>query len=195
MNLSELRDLIRAEATIGGLRQYDTMIDAIVNQELFSMTGKSKYEELREDETFTSVADNTYQFDLPSDFQLIGSIVYKRPLTDPNFSSILSPANIQKNQWEQYSYGRPLYYKKVGMQLWVYPYSEFYSGDTLDFAYYKKPLLVMDSDEMPVPNLEKALIQAVIGRMLMMTDSKRAQVALVQANRAWQDVRAHNAGN
>lgn len=195
MNLSELRDLIRAEATIGGLRQYDPMIDAIINQELFSMTGKSKYEELSENEVFTSPANCTYQFNLPSDFQLIGSIVYKRPLTDPCFSSILSPANIQKNQWELYSYGRPLYYKRVGMQLWVYPYTEFYSGDTLGFTYYKKPLLLLDTDEIPVPQLEKALIQAVIGRMLMMTDSKRAQVALAQANRAWQDVRAHNAGN
>lgn len=195
MNLSELRDLVRAEATIGGLRQYDTMIDAIINQELFSMTGKSKYEELREDILFTSPVDATYQFDLPSDFQLIGSIVYKRPLTDIGYSSILSPANIQKNLWEKYQYGNPLYYKRVGPQLWVYPYTEFYAGDTIDLVYYKKPLLVLDEDELPVPQLEKALIQAVIGRMLMMTDSKRAQVALVQANRAWQDVRAQNAGN
>lgn len=195
MNLSEIRDLVRAEASIAGLRQYDTMIDSIINQELFSITGKSKYAELIEDEVFTSPVDCTYQFSLPVDFQLIGSIVYRRPLTDVDFSSILSPANIQKNLWETNKLGRPLYYKKVGLQLWVYPYTEFYMGDTLDLTYYKKPLMVLDTDEFPIPQLEKALIQAVIGRMLMMTDSKRAQVALAQADKAWKDVRSHEARN
>jgi hypothetical protein len=193
MNLAEIRDLVRAEANIGGLQEYQTLIDFIINQELLSMTGKSRYDELREEVTFTSSVDATYQFNLPSDFQLIESVTYKRPSSDPDFTVNLSKGT--KNLWKTQTIGFPQYFKRISGQLIVYPYTDFLAQETLDLVYFKKQILIQDTDELLVTALEKPLIQFTMARMLRMTDTKRAQFAQAAGEEAWKAVRVENAGN
>jgi len=193
MNLSEIRDLIRAEAGIQGLDEYTTLIDAILNQELQQITGKSKYEELRTNFTFTSIADGMYEFDLPEDFQLFADLYFFQNGDDPELGRSLV-AGIRGRSAVNIA-GYPTYYVIMGRKLQVYPYTDFYLDDYLKLAYYKKPVLVNDTDEFPVPSLEKSVQQAVMARMLRQVDTKRSQMAKADANEAYLASRAENAAN
>lgn len=193
LHLSELRDLVRAEVGISGLQEYETLIDSIINQELQTLTGKAKYCELEMVMVFTSSIDGMFQFDLPADFQLMGSIDYKRPISDPDFNCVLSPGS--KDLWLTKLMGYPQYFRRVGSQIWMYPYTNILSGETFSLTYYKKPSLVLDSDVVPVPSLEKVIQQLAMGRMLRMTDTKRAQMATADGKQTWLETRAQDANN
>lgn len=191
MVLAEIRDLIRAEANLQGLDEYTVLIDSILNQELQQMTGKSKYTELLDSDTLTSTGDGMHLFSLPADFQLFGDLQY---FQSGELQSIPLGQGI-RNQYQAHIEGYPQYYAIVGTQLQIYPYSSFYLGDYLILGYYKKPQLVLDSDVFPVSSLEKAVIQATMGRMLRMVDTKRAQMATADADKAWIESRAINVAN
>lgn len=193
LHLSELRDLVRAEAGISGLQEYETLIDSIINQELQTLTGKAKYSELEMVIVFTSSVGGAFQFDLPADFQLMGSVNYQRLTSDPNFNCVLSPGS--KDLWLTQLMGYPQYYRRVGSQIWMYPYTNILSGETFSLTYYKRPVLTLDSDIVPVPSLEKVLQQLVMGRMLRMTDTKRAQMATADGKQTWLETRAQDANN
>lgn len=191
MLLAEIRDLIRAEANLQGLNEYSTLIDSILNQELQQMTGKSKYEELRDTTTLTSTEDGTSTFDLPADFQLFASAIFYREGETSGYE--LSQG--VKFEWEVKANGCPLYYVRYGQKLVAYPYTNFFNGDFITLGYYKKPFLQLDTDVFLVESLEKAVIQATMGRMLRMVDTKRAQMATADADKAWMESRAQNAAN
>lgn len=192
MNLSEIRDLIRAEAGLAGLEEYTTLIDALINQELQQITSKSKYEELRTSETFTSVANETYEYDLPTDFQLFADLYFRDNSNDLPDRPLV--AGIRGRTLAD-SEGAPKYYVIVGRKLQVYPYTLFYTDDQLVLAYYKRPVLIQDNDEFPIPSLEKSVQQLVMARMLRQIDTKRAQMAKAEGNEAWLTSRAENAAN
>lgn len=195
MNLSELRDLIRAEANIQGLDEYTTLIDAIINQELQRITGKSKYQELLTEFTYTSALTGTYGFDLPADFQLWdfitfspieGSLAYGRPF---NLSKGFARGHLTN------TYGVPQFFHRVGNRFNVYPFTEFYLNDRLILSYYKRPVLLLDSDVFPVESLIPAVQQYVMARMLGMTDSKKSLIVRRNAEGAYIDSRSEDAGN
>src|ERR1700761_5586849 len=76
MVLAEIRDLIRGEANIQGFKEYRSIIDAAINQELSRFTGKSRYEELRTSTVFTTTTTEQFSFPLPADYQHFISISY-----------------------------------------------------------------------------------------------------------------------
>ncbi len=194
MKLAELRDLIRAEAGLNGLNEYASLIDNIINQELCELTQKSNYPILFETLVFTSPADETSVFELPADFQRLSSLDY---LPDPNSQSILGGYQLSrgtKNGYLTNTNGYPYYYSINGLSLQIYPYTSFFINDTITLSYYRKPSLILDDDEFPIPSLEKAVQQLTMGRLLRMVDTKRAQMATADGQKAWLSSRS-DAGN
>jgi len=192
MNLSEIRDLIRAEAGIAGLDEYTTLIDSMINQELQEITAKSKYEVLRTSVTFTSVADETYEFDLPEDFQLVADVYFRESAND--LPDRLLVAGIRGRTLADPE-GAPRNYVIVGDKFQVYPYTRFYTDDAVILSYYKRPVLAADTDEFPIPSIEKAVQQLTMARMLRMVDTKRAQMAKAAGDESWRTSRAEHGAN
>lgn len=195
MNLSEIRDLIRAEANIEGLGEYTSTIDNLINVELQRLTGKSKYAQLLTEYTFTSVADGTFQFDLPDNFQLFGTLSF---VPYQNSLAYGTPYELSKGfEWGYLTQtmGCPKFWHRVGNSFRIYPYTDFYINDSLVLSYYKRPELLLDADVFPVDSLIPAVQQYVIARMLVMTDTKRAALTRQNANSAYLDTRSEDAGN
>lgn len=190
-NLSEIRDYIRVEADIQGLKEYTVLIDAMINQELRQFTGKSKYQEMYDTTTFT-VADPTVNtFSLPVDFQMFDTLTYVQP-SDTN----TTPLNLTQGKGLNIcANGKPMYYRRQGNVFFVYPYLNLCLNDQLVLGYYKFATLQNETDLFPVESLEKAVIQKVIARMLAKVSSQRAQMAQMEAKEAYQDSRVENAGN
>lgn len=185
MKLAELRDLIRAEAGLNGLNEYTALIDNIVNQELQELTQKSNYPILLTAQIFTSPADGTSVFTLPADFQRLSSLDY---LPNPISAGVIRGYQLSrgtKNGYLTNTCGYPYYYSINGLSLQIYPYTSFFLNDTLTLSYYKRPQLILDDDEFPIPSLEKAVQQLSMGRLLRMVDTKRAQMATLEGKQAW----------
>lgn len=200
MNLNELRDLIRAEANLEGLNEYQNLIDNLINQELQRLTGLAKYSDLLTDFVFTQVAVNNFSFNLPADFQLFSSITYTPYLTtttlllgsaSPPFT--LSPG--LDRGWERRPMGIPKFFMKIGRTFKVYPYTDFALNDTLTLSYYKRPELNLDTDIFPVESLIPAVQQFVMGRLLRMRDTRKSQVITAEANKAFISSRGEYGGN
>lgn len=193
MNLSEIRDLIRAEAGIPGIFEFDSLIDTIINQELRELTGKSKYQEMRRSAQITYTNDRLHEFPLPEDFQLMDKINYWHDGDEEG--DVLELSKGRSSQWMSLTMGTPLYYERVGTNLQIYPYSDATVNDTLTISYYGFTVLTLDTDEFPVLSLEKAAIQFAMARFLRATDTKRAQMAAAEGEKAWRDSRVEDAAN
>jgi hypothetical protein len=193
MVLAELRDLIRAEAGIEGDDTYQVLVDAIINQEYGRLTGKSKYEELKKVEVFTTVANAEFEFTLPTDFQLFGSLIYLPIGELPEEGIILDKGTYPRAgiRWQ----GNPKYWYRSGMELLVYPYSDSLIGDTLTLEYHKKQILTNNSDILLVNSLEPAILLSSIARLVKMKDTRKGQIIAQDAQRAFLDARTENAGN
>lgn len=190
MVLAEIRDLIRGEANIQGLKEYGTIIDAAINQELSRLTGKSRYEDLRTFVPFTTSADEQFTFSLPEDVQHIVSVSYTAYNSNCSYLLGRGVSSFVELHWQ----GFPKFYARSGANLLVYPYSNIYINDAFQLDYYKKVILTLDGDEFPVISLEQPVIQAVMARMLAMTDTTKAQFAKQLSEEAYKDSRAENAG-
>lgn len=191
MNLSEIRDYIRTEADIQGLREYTVLIDLIINQELKQFTGKSKYDEMKESTTITLPFPVVNAFDLPADFQLFDTVTWTRPW-DANFT----PLELTQGKGKVIcAEGHPEYYRRQGNQFFVYPYLGMEPNDQIVLGYYKFATLILDTDEFPVLSLEKAVIQKAMKRMLSKISTQRAELAGQEAKEAYLDSRVENAGN
>lgn len=193
MNLSEIRDLIRAEAGIPGIFEFDSLIDTIVNQELRELTGKSKYPEMLRSAEIIYANDSLHEFPLPEDFQLMDKVSYWHDGDDEGAVEELSKG--RSNQWRSLTMGTPLYYERMGANLQIYPYTDATVNDKLTISYYGFTVLTLDTDEFPVPSLEKATIQFAMARFLRATDTKRAQMAAAEGEKAWRDSRVEDAAN
>lgn len=193
MNLSEIRDLIRAEGKIQGYTESNALIDSIINQELLSLTGKSKYGELFTSAQFSPTDPEQNAFLLPTDFQLFESLTYNE-LGDPNCKTI-SLTKGRQGRHLSYTQGYPNYFFIAKPTFVVYPFSNVLAPDVLTLAYYRSATLVLDTDEVPVASLEKALIGATMSRMLRLVDTKAAQLSKLDANEAYRDSRAQDAAN
>lgn len=192
MNLAEMRDLVRAEANLQGLNEYTVLIDSIINQELQELTQKSNYDVLRETVVFTASVDGENSFDLPDDFQRISTLDYLPTGNTPPCGYSLSRGT--KDNYLTNTQGYPKYFVTLQRKLQIYPYTSFFINDTLSLAYYKKPVLVLDTDEFPVDSLIKSVQQLTMGRLLRMIDTKRAQMATADGGKAWLSSRS-DAGN
>lgn len=191
MNLSEIRDLVRAEGNIEGLREHQTLIDNVINQELQRFTGKAKYSELRTNFTYNLIADAEYQLSLPADFQLFDALLYYRS-DDLEKGLELSKGNL--HGYERGQNGHPIYFTRYGLnKIYIYPATDTLIGDRLVLSYFKKPEMLLDTDSLPVPSLEAAVQQAVMGRILRMTDTRKAQLATQESKQAFFDSRAADA--
>lgn len=191
MYLSEIRDYIRVEAEIQGIGEYSVLIDDMINDELRQYTGKSKYFEMQESQTFTIVEPVVNAFSLPVDFQMFDTVTWVRPW-DANFT----PLELTQGKGKIIpAEGRPEYYRRQGSQFFVYPYLGLCLNDLIVLGYYKFATLQLETDIFPVPSLEKAVKQKVISRLLMKTSTQRAQFAKMEAKEAYQDSRNENAGN
>lgn len=192
-NLSEIRDYIRVEADIAGLKEYTVLIDAMVNEELRRFTGKSKYPEMWTSTTFTVPDPVVNVFSLPVDFQLFDSVTY---ISSEGFSLGWPPRNLSHGKVSGFvpAIGKPEYYRRQGNQLFVYPFLDMCLNDQIVLAYYKFVTLQQETDLFPVDSLEKAVIQKVMARMLSKVSSDRAQMANLEAKEAYQDSRAQDAG-
>lgn len=193
MNLAEIRDMIRAEAGLQGLDEYTALIDAILNQELQATTGKAKYQELLTSATLTSLADGQSLYTLPSDFQLLASANFHQSGDDPEFGYDLAQG--RATGWKTSINGYPRYYSIVAGTIRFYPYTDFYLNDYVTLEYYKRPVLILDTDEFPIPSLEKTIQQLVMARLLRQIDSKKAQMAKAEGNLAFMESRAEHAAN
>lgn len=195
MNFAELRDLIRAEADIQGLAAYSNLIDNLINNELQRLTGKSKYPQLREELTFTLVADEEHSFNLPDDYQLFDSLVYTpdptgRPFYDPYPLSTGTSTGSQTC-----TEGYPQYWNRVGNTIKIYPYTSFYIGDSLVLSYYKRPELIADADIFPVETLANVVQLYVMARMMRMRDTKASLLMKAEADQAYRDSRTEVMGS
>lgn len=194
MKLAELRDLIRAEAGLNGLNEYTALIDNIILQELREITQKSNYPILFTSFVYTNAVEATSEFALPVDFQRLSSLDYA---PDPFSQSVIRGYQLSrgtKNGYLTNTNGYPYYYSINGLNLQIYPYTNFFVGDTLTLSYYSLPSLSLDDDEFPVPSVEKAVQQLAMGRLLRMVDTKRAQMATADGGKAWLASRS-DAGN
>ncbi len=190
MNLSELRDIVRSEANIQGLRENQNLIDNHINQEFQRFTGRSKYPELLTSTNITLTAAQQ-SINLPANFQLLEGLVYQK---------YQCTHGIQLGKGLSLSFqtgqnGTPKYYSRFGQSFNLFPSVDVQAGDTLILSYYKKPELLVDADELQVPSLETAIIQAAISRILRMTDSKRSVMARQEAERAFVNTRAESQGS
>lgn len=195
MNLSELRDLIRAETDIQGLREYQNLIDNLVVQELRRLTGKSKYTELSEDYVFTSSVVNTFSFSLPSDFQLFGSLIYQPNTAVNNFCGNRPLAKGFQDGYLTRINGFPQFYARKANTLFFYPYNSMSIGDSMLLSYYKRPDLMLDTDEFPVESLIPAVSTFVMSRMMMMKDTSKGIALRQTAELLWKDTRSEHAGD
>ena len=191
MNLSELRDIIRSEADIQGLREYQNLIDNLINQEMQRFTAKGKFPELIEEFSFSFVDDMTSKLEIPVDFQSLQSLTYYPQTVE---QGIPLGGGTSFGFYQNFG-GSPKFYTRIGNSFYVYPYSNTLIGDSLKLTYYKKPEMLLDTDELQVPILETAIVQAVMGRMLSKVDTNRAQLAKAEANRAFIDARAQTMGS
>lgn len=193
MNLSELRDLVRAEAGIEGDDIYQVLIDAIINQEYNRISGKSKYNELHDEVTFTATAVEEFEFTLPDDYQLFDTLTYLAASDTIEHTCVLSKGTNPRAgiQWS----GSPKFWYRNGSILKVYPYTDVSIGDTLILGYYKKQILVDDADELLVPMLEKTILLSSIARLAAMKDTRKGQVIAQNANVAYLETRSENAGS
>jgi len=189
MNLAELRDSIRAEGNIEGFERYQNMIDNIINQTMQRFTGKAQYTELRTSANFVLATEQS-SIALPEDFQLIDCLVYTRDNDDAAWQ-LAKGTNPFGNFGQQ---GYPQFYTRSGSNLSIYPFSGVNALDTVDLYYYKKPELVLNTDELEVPSLETAIIQGSLARILMLSDTKRAMAAKQEAQQAFVDSRAQANG-
>lgn len=198
MNLSEIRDLIRAEANIEGLDEYQTLIDNLINQELQRLTGLAPYAELLTEATLTWTVDGQFDFDLPTDFQLLNRIIYVPNPTNTASAAYGNPFPLDKGFSQGFQTcpnGVPQFYHRFGTKLRIYPYLSSYTGDSLTLSYYKKPELVLDGDLFPVDSLIPPVQQFVMARMLRMTNTQKARDTQANANQALIAARAQNAGS
>lgn len=202
MNLSEIRDNIRAECDIKGLREYQTLIDWMVNQELIRMTGKAKYADLWTQVITTAATPAVYTFPLPSDYLLFESLIYQQQPLSANTLGQWPLAQGFQNGWIvaggvqgwNTTWGYPRYYARAAGNMTVYPYQGVQIGDNFILSYYKKVIISLDTDEIPVPSLELPIQLQVIGRLQKMTDTAKASVSLRLAESARVDTRAREAG-
>lgn len=195
MNLSEMRDYIRAEANLSGAKEYSTLIDSIINQELQAITGKAKYADLFiPDFVFTSPADQTHSFDIPADLQILDSVTFNRS-DDINPQRGYTLSRGIRGMWQVNANGYPKYYTRENGFFQIYPYTSFFLNDFVTLGYYKRPTLQAETDQFPVQSLEKAVIQATIGRMLRLVDTKRAMMASQDAAKAYIESRAEDVTN
>ena len=185
MNLSELRDSIRVEGNIEGFERYANMIDNFINQELQRFTGKAPFPDLRTSANFILASEQS-SIAVPDDFQLIDCLVYTRD-SDERSWQLAKGKNPQGQLGFQ---GYPKFYTRAGANFNIYPFSGVAALDTIDLYYYSLPELVDDTDELPVPALETAVIQAALSRILMLSDTKKAMAARQQAKEAFVDSRA-----
>ena len=193
MNLAEIRDMIRAEAGLNGLDEYTALIDAILNQELQATTGKAKYQELRTSVTLTATADGLNLYDLPADFQLLASANFHRMGDDPEHGHDLAQG--LQTGWQTQIDGWPRHYAISAGKIRFYPFTGIYLNDYVILEYFRRPVLLLDSDAFPVPSLEKTVQQLVMARLLRQIDSKRAQMAKMEGNQGFMESRAEHAAN
>lgn len=194
MNLSELRDLIRAEANINGLDEYSNLIDNLINQELQRLSGKSKYTELLFSVGYAATVLEEHSFDLPSDYQLFDYLAFTR-YNDPDPQHIVVlDKGISQGLFSRPN-GTPQFYIRGSATFTIYPYTEIVIGDSLLLSYYKRPELLDDDDLFPVPSLESVVQLYVIARMWRMKDTARSREAFAAADRAYRDSRSEYAGN
>jgi hypothetical protein len=195
MVLAELRDLIRAEAMIQGIREYQNLIDWLINQELTKLTGKHKYSDLITSYIFTASVDQTSSFSLPSDYQLLENMMYlPNPDINPQWTNAKQLVKGIYSTFLQNFQGYPNFYVIQGQTIFVYPYTAFNTGDQINLSYYKRPQLLNDSDVIPVPALENVLQLFVMARMWFMKDTAKGQVMRGMANEALIAARAEYAG-
>ncbi len=185
MKLGELRDLIRAEANIEGVREYQNLIDNIINQELQRMTGLAKFPELQTSVNTTLTVGQSI-LDLPNDFQQLATLFYTK-LGDTKAKELeLSKCIYSVDD----RFLTPRYYTRVSTGYTLFPYAGISAGDTTLLVYYYKPELLLDTDELQIPALETAIIQFTMGRMLRMKDTRKAQFATSEGNKAFMQARA-----
>ena len=191
MFLSEIRDYIRVEGEIKGIGEYSVLIDYLINTELRQYTGKAKFNEMQVPSpvVFTISDPTVNSFTLPSDFQLFDFVVWARP-DDTN----ITPLNLTPGRGISFGHGIPEYYRSQGANFFVYPFSDLCLNDTITLGYYKTVILQNETDEFPVPSLEKAVIQKVISRLPTISTAKQ-QSCLAEAKQAFLDARAEYAGN
>lgn len=193
MNLDEIRDLIRAEAGIEGDNTYQNLLDAVINQELSALTGKSKYRELLDWAPYTIATTAEHLFDLPTNYQLFNSLSFQKSDAETDDFTILQKGKAPRSglKWS----GNPVYFYFSASQINVYPFSSIEANDGLVLSYYAKNVLVEDDDELLVPSLERPLILACVARMTKMKDTRKGQVIANDAQQAWLETRTENAGN
>lgn len=197
MTLSELRDLIRVEAEIPGTEIIGTTLDALINQALYAITGKSPFSEMRTEENFTITTDDEHTFTLPEDFQHFDKVIYAPPTTSPSFCSpartlfVGNSGGLQKR-----IFGSPTYYLRAGNELIVYPYTGgIYVNDVFVLSYYKFMALVNDDDIFPIISLIPVVTQMVLERIMRTSSTKQSIVAGAGAMKSFQDARSLDAGS
>jgi len=194
MNLSEIRDLIRAEANIQGLGEYTNLIDNLINNELQRITGKSKYTELLEEETYTLAAAEEFEFTLPADFQLFNEVRYSPETVNPPWAVPYPLTQGKETLFISEGYKTQYWFRK-GNVFQVYPYSELVIGDQFILSYYKRPELLADADIFPVASLANVVQLYVMARMMRLRDTKASLLMKAEADQAYKDSRSEAAGS
>lgn len=195
MNLSEIRDLIRAEANIQGLGEYTNLIDNLINNELQRITGKSKFTELLNTKTYLLSVEGEFTFTLPDDFQLFNALTYNPSVVNNPWAK---PYNLTYSKLLKYDTaieGKPLYWMRQGNFLFVAPNIDSFIGDEFILSYYKRPELLEDNDIFPVPSLANVIQLYVMARMMRSRDTKASIMMKTEADQAYRDSRSEAFGS
>lgn len=180
MRYQLLVDQIKTEARIDTDSEFDTLVIGLLN-ELFKEAIESQRPfELRSEAVLTLTTD-TPNIALPDDFFIHHTLHYKD--VDSGRSYRLSGQDKAILPAPSGLYGKPKCFEILGNQIYLKPFDQIVSGDTINLVYYKGVPEVtpdtLDTDN-PIQRLEPFLIRGVV-RRIRMFHSDDVQVAQLLA--------------
>jgi len=177
MTKAQLRDAIKQEARIKTGTNLDTLVDAVVTDILRDYCNKARYYELLVLDLPVTLVAATTAYNLPADFQNLGTVRYGIGPT-PTVFRTLKP--ITELIYRTVSTGVPFFYLlSAGPQIQVFPYADLTATDQLLISYYRDPnsLYTLETSPFPVPRIEGAVKKDALARIARFhSDNQEAQM-------------------
>lgn len=157
----ELQTEIKREARVEGSDNLDDFVKGLINELLLAYVETTDYQEILVSNIGVTLIAATGLYDLPEDFKTMRFVKYRVGASAP-----YKPLR-RRPQFVEVAQGRlPNYFDIVANQLFVYPYDNVRTDDTLVFDYYAYPAaLESDDDVFPIPRLIVPLKRNAIYRV------------------------------
>lgn len=157
----EIVNAVKEEGRVNRSNELDNMIKRIINEVMVKHTRNKEYPDLFVPNTLIPIpADGTSNFALPADFTKISQVRY----------TFQSGGTKYLNKANQFSLpfltGYPALWYIAGSRLYVHPYSDTLTVDSIYLDYYKVPsLLVADGDVLAIDDLYPVIVNETLSRV------------------------------